>query len=583
MLVYSKAYKYTSLPNIYIMSSDGDQVAFQNAVKPHNDPVLFNDKNFAFITDSTSNSGAFSSGQIQFDLGTLSSQAQWVNLAEAVIEIPIKITAQLTTAGVGGSPSTSAAALTAISKAGHHHWVDSCQLIVNGTTIQSAQIYENVAATFRILSSWSQDTLKKWGSTCGVALDDMTGDAASIVALASGMNNTALNTSTGATGNFNTVKGFDVLKFGQNKGAVARSQLQNTDIGVGVNTLATSILGAASIKSSGKAHVATATASNTANTNLYSQYMMATIRLKDICQAAGQMPMVKNLKGQLYLNFNAFQVNLTGSVGAATIGSVSYTPLAGRSCPFMINESASGLVMGNGTTSGPVVQVVGTVDGTTNGAVGSAGPMTTNARFIAPYYLANPSVDEALSGTRHFRSLERIVNPLTVAAGQAINTTITVGVQNPRRLIILPMWSNLGGVTNLTSPEQSAFDTTPSTSGPFAYLSQLQAYVGNKPCYQYPVTYDFEQWLIENSCVGANGALVNEMTSGLLTQQLWEQNHRFYCVDLSRRYDSEDGSSKSVQVSFTNPSSTYALRVIVYVEYEKQWTINTATCSLAPM
>ena len=554
------------------MSSDGDQVAFQNSVKPHNDPVLFNDKNYAFITDSTSNSGGFSSGQIQFDLGTLSSQAQYVSLAESVIEIPIKITAQLTTAGVGGSPSTVANALSVITKAGHHHWIDSCQLIINGTTLQSSQVYENVAATFRILSSWSQDTLKKWGPSCGVALDDFTGDAASSLSATAGMNNTV------SSGLLSSVKGFDSIQLAGNKGAVARSQLQNANIGA--TTLATNILGAASIKISGKAHVASAGGSNAANAYLYSQYMMATIRLKDICQAAGQMPMVKNLKGQLYLNFNSFQVNLTGTVGAATIGSVSYTPLTGRTCPFIINESASGLVMGNGTTSGPVVQVVGTVDGTNTGAVGVAAPLTTNARLIAPYYMANPNVDEVLSGTRQFRTLERVVNPLTVAANQSVNTTITVGVQNPRRLILLPMWQNLGGA-NIGSPEQSPFSTEPATSGPFAFLNQLQAYVGNKPCYQYPISYDFEQWLIENSAVGANGQLVNEMTSGLLTQQLWEQNHRFYCIDLSRRYDSEDGSSKSVQVSFTNPSPTYGLRVIAYVEYEREWTINTATCSLS--
>ncbi len=48
--------------------ANGDEVAFEKSVGSNEEPVLFQDKNYTFITDSTSNSGSFSSGQIQFDL-----------------------------------------------------------------------------------------------------------------------------------------------------------------------------------------------------------------------------------------------------------------------------------------------------------------------------------------------------------------------------------------------------------------------------------------------------------------------------------------------------------------------------------
>jgi hypothetical protein len=568
------------------MSTDGDVAVVQNSLNDNLEDatsVFFSDKNYAFITDSTSNSGSFSSGQIQFDLSTLNSQSQWINLNEAVIEFPVKMTAVVTTAGTGTETAKSIAAIsTSVIKNGWHQWIDSAQLIINGQTIQSSQPYENVAASFRILSSWSQDTLKKWGASCGVALDDCTGDLTTSVSSTIGIANSTYG---GLTSSIcSSVKGFDVINnqtYLLNKGVVARNTFTNNDISPASASIQTTILGASSMKTAGRSHVAsTAAGSNTANTSIYSAYYMATVRLRDLADI-NDFPLVKNLKGFLYLSFNSSQVNLTGTAGSTTISAMSVTPLTGRTTPFLINNQSSGLVLGNYATSAPVVQVTGSVDATTTNAVGSAGPLLTNARLLVPYYVANPKTDQALTNpNKFFTTYEKIVNPMTIAAGGSINYTITTGVPNPRKLMLLPMWQNLGGVSNLSNPEVSPFDSVPATSGPFAGLNNLQVYLANKAIYQYPIQYDYEQWVSENAQVGLNGGLVSEDTSGLLTQQLFEQNHRFYVVDLSRRMTSEDGSSKSVQVSFTNPSSSFGMKVIAIVWYEKQWVIDTAMCQL---
>lgn len=578
------------------MSSDGDIIAFQNSVNDNladATNVHFSDKNFTFITDSTSNSGSFSSGQIQFDLSTLNSQSQWINLNEAVIEFPVKMTAQVITPATGTvSPLTIANAATTIIKSGWHQWIDATQLIINGQTIQSSQPYENIAATFRILSTWSQDELKKYGSTCGIALDDCTSDVQNPTA-ATGLNNAIYQANTGApvvTDICSPQKGFDCVNNQttlNNKGVNARNSMTNTIINnasATAPTLQTKILGVSAMKTAGRSHVSTlAVGSNTTNAYFYSANYMATVRLKDICDI-NDFPAVKNLKGFLYLSFNSSQINLTGTTASNVLSSVSITPLTGRSTPFMINNTATGLVLATGSTGAPTIQIVGSVDATTVGQGANAGPLLTNARLLVPYYIANPKTDSALTqSSKFFTTLEKIVNPLTVAAGASINYTISTGIPNPRKLLILPMWQNLGGATNLTNPEVSPFDSVPGTSGIFAGLANLQVYLANKPCYQYPIQYDFEQWMSENSQLGLNGGAINEQTSGLLTQQLFEQNHRFYYVDLSRRLESEDGASKSVQISFTNPSADFGMKVIAIVWYEKQWVINTATCQLSNM
>jgi hypothetical protein len=565
------------------MSSSGDVCAMENSLNDNlgdASTVYFNDKNYVFITDSTSNSGSFSAGQIQFDLSTLNSQSQWINLPEGVVEFPVKITCTVDTAGTGSVTTISSAAISsAIIKNGWHHFIDSAQLIIDGQTIQSSQPYENVAATFRILSSWSQDTLKKWGPSCGFALDDCTADIYMGYGATSGLANATYSSAA------NSVRGYDAVNNQSNifnKGTNARNLMFNNDINPSSASVQTTILGSASMKTAGRSNISSASlGSNTQGAYLYTGFFMATIRIKDLFDI-GDFPMTKNLRGFMYLSFNSTQIKLTGTAGSTTISNVNITPLSGRTTPILLNTGNGGIVVGNYPATAPVLNITASVDATTTGALTNAGPLLTNARLLLPAYVANPKADEALTKSdKFFTTLEKIINPVTASAGSTVNFTITTGVPNPRKLVLLPMWQNLGGASNLTNPENSCFDTVPATSGIFSVLSNFQVYLANKPMYQYPIQYTYEQWVEENAQLGLNGGLVNEDTSGLLTQQLFEQNHAFYTVDLSKRTISEDGASKSVQVTFTNPSSSFGMKVICIVFYEKQWMINTAQCKLS--
>lgn len=558
------------------MSLEGDMLMFENSMSSHSDVVPFSEKKINFITDSSN--GQFQSGQVQFDLSTFSSQ-NYNSLSEGLIEMPLKITVQITQAGSGGTPgNASASALSVICKNGFHQWINSAQLIINGQTIQSAQPYENVAASYRILSKWSQDTLQKWGKTCNIALDDCTGDSTVSTTYSTGVGLNNASTSTV----FDSIKGFDSTNNQSvlfNKGTIDRGQLLNTNSTTGL--VAYNVLGSSGIINSGKSNVAVSSSSNTANTYLYTQFIMATIRVKDLFDI-DTFPLTKNLKGYIYLNFNSFSTTLTSSAGAA-LGTVTYTPLTGQTCPYSINYSNTGIQLnsgGSGLTTNQIVTVVGTVDASSTNKIGTSGPVISTARLILPYYVADPRTDAALSKVVKFKSLEKIVNPFTMSSGETKNYTLTVGCPNPRKLVLLPMLQNLGGTSNLLNPEQSAFDQTPATSGPFAKLDNLMVYIANKPLFQYPIQYDFEFWASNaNVSDGLNSGLTDEMSSGLLTQQLWEQNHRYYAIDLSRRLESDNGMSRSVQITCTN-ATTYGMKVIAILFYEKQWEINTATCQI---
>jgi hypothetical protein len=546
------------------MSSEADKVVFFESVEDHveeSSTCLFNDKNYVFITDNTSQSGSFQSGQIQFDLSSFNSQSQWVDLREAVVEFPVKVYSTLNS--LTGTSVTLNRNFTTL-KGSYANFIDGCQIIINGVALQSTNPYENISATFKQVSSWSQDNLKKYGKTLGLILDDISGDTNSN----GGVNDAVYaNVATSVTG----LNVYDTTL--ANKALYDRLSLLS-NINPSSASFQTSVISTANMKQAGRNHVSGSTATTAStSTAIYTANYMAVVRLKDICDLS-QLPLLKNIKGFLYISFNSCSTTITGS--STLPGAVTNNIITGKTNPMLIN-------LGGGSLSSVTAYNITTtalVDGSSNFQATNAGALLTSARLLAPYFIANPKTDQALSiPDKMFSVLEKIVVPITVSAGNTVSPMLTTSVVNPKRLVMLPMWQNTGGAT-LPNPEYSAFDSVPASSGVYAQLQNLQVYVGNRTMFQNPVQYDFEMWCSEISHTGENGGLVDASASGLLTQQLWEQNYRFYTVDIGRRMDSMDGSSQSVQASFTNPSATLGMKVICIIYYEKKYVINTSTCTI---
>lgn len=151
------------------MSSASDISAYEHSVEPATNETLFASKKWTYIQDSTSNVGAYQ-GQIQLNLSTISSQASFVNWKEAVIELPIKL--QILNGGSTSVTSTAAATFDQlVPKAGSWQFIDSVSVVVDGVTVQTNQVHENVNASFKALTEWSQDDLLNYGATTGFALD----------------------------------------------------------------------------------------------------------------------------------------------------------------------------------------------------------------------------------------------------------------------------------------------------------------------------------------------------------------------------------------------------------------------------
>lgn len=530
------------------MSSESDRVAFDESVQPYDETVLFQDKKWTYITDSTSNGGNFSS-QIQFDLNTLSSQSQWVDLSQAYVNFPIRVKVRNATASSITSVSTTQ--LLTCLKNGFHQMVDSVQLVVDGQTIQTSQIYENIAANFRVLSTWSKDTLTQYGPSLGIALDSYTD-----------LENTATSSL------IRPIWGIDTVE-SANVGIVGRQGSQN----VRADTLACASILSTQAKNLGKSQVAIVTggATVTAGSHAYTQFVLATVRLADICPAIKAMPMTRNLKGFLYLNYNSSTTTLTFD-GTPALTTVSTVSQFGRTAPVLIDN---GLVTSQLGKANAVWELEATISGVQTDLTAAAPPITY-ARLVCPYYVANPMVDSALSMKKTFRYLERNVSTFDITAGANITNTLSPGIANPKGVLLFPYFTGSSVVSNLLSnPLLSVTDSCPSTTSPLAALKDLQIMVGNKPVFNNPVAYDADLFLQEIAQLGADGGLNNEFDSGLLSAQDWDRLYRYYYVNVGRRIESEDGSSKSVIVQCTNATQCN-MRVIAMVFYEKEITVDTS-------
>ncbi len=530
------------------MSSQSDRVAFDNSVQPYDETILFKQKNWTYITDSSSSGGVFNN-QLQFDLNTLSSQSQWVDLSEAYVQFPVRVKIK-NTGSTSGSLTQSINAT--VLKNGFHHFVDSVQVVLDGSTVQASQIYENISTTFKIMSEWSQDELRKYGPSLGIALDDYTAlDTTAIATIAPSVYGVNLTTTA-------------------NTGIAARQSIQN----IGVASGGCKAILAEQAKNVGKPQVAVVSgAPVAAGSHSYTQFVLATIRLKDISPVLAAMPMSRNLKGFLYINYNSSSTTFSADTSAA-LTALTTSANAGRCCPVMIrSDLISTSTFGTTASTWEVaVELSGVATEQT-----TAQPAISYGRLVAPYFVANPQVDAALSMKKTFRYLERNVSTFDIAAGANTTVTLSPGIANPKRVLLYPYFTGAGttGGTMLTNPLLSPFDATPATTSPFAAIKDLQVLVANQPMFQNPVSMDWDLFGQEVAQQGLDGGLDSQSASGLLSQQMWDRLYRFYTCDVGRRLESEDGSSKSVIVQCTN-ATLAPMRVIAMIYYEKEITVDTS-------
>lgn len=545
------------------MSSASDQYIVNDVLTDSDKEIFFKQKRWNYVVDSSSTGGVFPQ-QIQFNLNTVGAMGNFVNLREAYVQYPYRV--RIYNNGSASQTPATAATLSTVLKNGFWHTIDSAQLVLDNETINMNQKYTNIPAHFRALTTWNEDAFNEFGTTLGLSLPD----DFPTVGTAAGLNNIDIDVLIPANN-----RGVD-LTTTANTSIPVRQYEQNIDANTPTTAL-NHIAGASNARLSGKAQVQANGANAVAvNADCYVQFVLVTVRLKDICPAVDKLPPIQNLTGMLYINHNSARCTFTTS--NSNIAVWSYSTISGSSMPAqLLNVATTGFQPASGATNTWTLEA--SVSGVPSVNLTTAQPPINYGRLVFSYYEPNPDVQATMSITKSIRYNETFNNYFNISANGSFSGTITPGLPNVKGLLLVPYYTSVTRSTGnpiVYDPLTSPFEVAPASTSVLPILKNLTVTYGNQPVFTQPLNMSYEVFLNEISALGETGGQDNKTISGILSERLWSNLYRYNYIDLSRRVISDENQSKSIQVSCEN-GTRYPMNVLAFVFYEKEFTIDCAT------
>lgn len=503
--------------------------------------------------------------QIQFDCSSLANNNRYLSYSEAYFQFPIVITAKST----GADYSTLINAYSVAIKNGYFQFIDQIQVDLNNQNVVQLQNNLNTLINYKLLTSMSQDDLEKLGPVLGFYPD-----SADSYQFANGIANA---NGDGYSNNRNITPAVTLTeRSNTNSGLIRRQKFTaNSTTFVTLPTAGTSVADTKrSYEKEGRNYYLT---SGAGATMTFNWVIIATLRLKDLCDFFDKLPISKGLNLRFTINYNSFRATYT-TAAASTIVTTSYTQLSGHTCPIMIPSVAVG-------NSNVDLNIVGTIEVTCNIAgntLSDIKPALTTTRLYVPAYKLDPDYESSLlrdmpiSKVRYYDYYTYTID--SVSDGSTFNQILTNGILNPKAIIVVPFVKNTatGSVLNL-SQAQSAFDSAPATTAPQASITNFQVLLAGQNVFNNNEVYTFSQFLDEfQHLFAVNGSNTTGVNSGLIGKYEWENAYRFYVCDLSRRIKFEDKVPKSVQIEGTNNTKT-TITYQCFILFEKEISLKTST------
>jgi len=515
------------------------------------------------VTDS--NQGSYN-GWIRFNSNSFGGLM--TSFAEGFVSTPIKIVA---TAGTSNTVSQWTLGL----KNGTVNLYDQVEFKLNGVSIITPQVFNNIPAVFVMLASWSQETLRKYGPSLGFWPDSCGSIKYNPIGTpgAQGLgfcNNIDVAPTTGTTGGLALIN--TTAPESYNEGFYLRQKFINSYNSAGyggmtgtVGSPSTPGIAATSLIQVQKSYVVVS--GQTATFNL-----MINTRLPDLGDVFDKIPLTEIGTLELNLGYNQFNPTVSPTTGPTLTQATSGLQF-GNTCPFMVASSS--------TNNGGALLATAANDNTFVMTVGS-NALTTGCTLTIPQYELTPEYRAQLLSTRPVQTVryERIYYQVQtgIAPNGTINTQVVPSITNPKWLLSVPA-ATVGAAAPyvLVSEPQSCFDSFPGTTMPLASISQYQVNLGTRPVFSSPVTYEYDHFLNNVSRIQAlNGGATDRLNSGLISEFMWTNAMRYYVADLSRRSVENISVPTSVNVLGINNSAT-PMDLHTFLMYGDEFKIHTAT------
>jgi hypothetical protein len=323
-------------------------------------------------------------------------------------------------------------------------------------------------------------------------------------------------------------------------------------------------------------------------------YILARIRLKDTHDFFDKMPLVKGAYLRFIINVNTAQHTLSFlTVGTdAKMTQESATITQGGISPILVASGEEGQGMAPilaGIAAGPDATPTATVSlsiGRSSNGVKTHPVFGAQTRLYVPLYQMNPVQEEqylSLNRTKKIVYNDIYQYQTPVSAGQPFNALLTNGIPNPKTIVIMPFLQpsrnnlNEAGTGIPTAPYLSPFASEPATTSPLIALKNFNIQLAGVNMFINNEDYDFEQFQNELSRQNAiNGGLVDGLTSGLISEREFQTLYRYYVCDVSRRLPAEDAVPKSVQILGQNVSAV-DVNLFTFIQFQREITIDLQT------
>jgi len=620
-----------------------DSLVFAESVDTESSEPLFQDKQYLYVNDSNNSSY---NGQIILDSTSISNSGLYLGWQEAFLTIPLVLQIEgPTTAFASTTPVDYAMAM----KSGYWQILHSMSVELNNGSVVQTSNFLNVFSSFKCLTSWSQEDLQNWGAVCGFNVDTATSwvynniaSSATNSLSANGLgicnNRTAFTTSQFLSAVITTpntagsvipglILGFNTPS---TLGAGSKSQCVNTGLAQRQKWLVFNTDVAVSGTLSDNTNRVSLLGQNTTGLNaIFQSYIRvdnnatpagigrtivfdAVIRLKDVCDFFGKMPLIKGSSIRIYLNtnqtyftVNAFAGSIT-NVGVVTPGSLALatTPVilgGGATNPIMLSslDLGQGLFNTVMTASGGVPTVKQAVTTFkvalsivrtqfTQMATQVSAPIQS-VRLYCPAYSMTAQAEArylSMSPTKKVVYNDFFQYTIPAITTGSFNVLVSNGLPNLRSVLVVPTidkasngvetaaGGDYSGIT--TSSLLSPFSSTGGTPDPIP-ITQFQVQLSGKNAFNQNQAYDYEQFLQQlSSSNQLNGGITTSLSSGLIGFSEWEQLYRYMYCNASRGNPQDMGVSKSIQIQGTTTTAA-TVSLLVFAEFERSITLNVAS------
>lgn len=541
------------------------------------------DRKLLYINDN--NNGSYN-GQITYNLQSLMNTNNYLNFQEAYLEIPfvisMKVNANLNL-GVDFGASLNENIMKMVTIKDGYQIIDNVQLSVGGRIIHQEHKFNNVHSYYKKLMTCSKDFIDKNNSSYGMYVDTIDQKQYSATSSYFYMpEETFCNSQSSSVLRRNReLLHSESLNYGY---VPDNREIKAVDISTDKLT------GCSFYERIGNRE--------TTSTNTYYWVYFCTIPLRDIADYFKNVPLTRSSDMSLVITYNSCNVEFVsrmlktdGDPGppivpdayTTTIVNQKISQISGNTCSYTITINApiqpltANFPPAVGNTFNITLSFQNNIGGTSHGR--PTGMAFNNTRLYVPSYKLSPERSLTLSSIAQNIVEYNDIFTFSIIDKQPseiIRETLSTGVVNCSYILVIPFYAKN---TNRNPEWQNCFDTAPATSSNIPLL-EFQIELAGENIFKSDINYNFSMYGDQIATIFAlNKNIDNQRSSGVLTKYLWENSHRCYLADLSRRNRSDDLVAKSVTLSCKNGGLGDVGRVslLIFVAYKRSIKLNGAT------